>query len=375
MTLHGHCAAEFAGVRAAFDAEFGAGHEVGASLCVMVGDDVVVDLWGGVADDATGRPWLRDTVATTYSVTKTMTALAILALADRGVLDVDQPVARYWPEFGEVGKGEVTIAQVLDHTSGVSGWERPMAVDDLYHQPDAAAALADQAPWWTPGDGSGYHALTFGTILAEVIRRVTGVTLGSFLQSEIAGPLGADYRIGMRDGLDRIAPMIPPPPSGFDLSSLPGDVEPRRTLGNPMFSPAITADPTFLAAELGAVNGQGNARSVARIQSVVTGRGRAGGRAILSAETVDRIFDPRTDGVDRVLGVPVRFGLGWALSSPAMPGVPDGEVCWWTGFGGAVVSCDVGRGVTVAYVMNAMAPGLIGAQRPNTYLAAVYGSL
>lgn len=375
MTLDGHCAAEFAGVRTAFEAEFAAGNEVGASLCVMVGDDVVVDLWGGVADEATRRPWVRDTVATTYSVTKTMTALAILVLADRGRLDVDQPVARYWPEFGRAGKGEVTIAQVLDHTSGVSGWQQPMTIDDLYRQPDAAAALADQVPWWTPGDGSGYHALTFGTILAEVIARVTGTTLGAFLESEIAGPLGADYRVGMRGGLDRIAPMVPPPPADVDLTSLPADVEPRRTLGNPVFSPAITADPTFLAAELGAVNGQGNARSVARLQSIVTGRGRAGGRAFLSAETVDRIVETRTDGVDRVLGVPVRFGLGWALSSPAMPGVPDGDVCWWTGLGGAVVSCDLGRGITVAYVMNAMAPGLIGAPRPNRYLAAVYESL
>lgn len=371
MTLEGVCASEFAGVRTAFEAGFDDGAEVGASLCVMVGDDVVVDLWGGVADVATGRPWRRDTVATTYSVTKTMTALAILVLADRGLVGVDRPVAQYWPEFGAADKSEVTVGQVLDHTSGVSGWERPTTIEDLYRHSDAAAALAAQRPWWTPGDGSGYHALTFGTILGEVVRRVTGSTLGEFLQSEIAGPLGADYRIGMRDGSDRIAPMIPPP-TGFDLGSLPADVEPRRTLGNPVFSPSITADPAFVAAELGAVNGQGNARSVALVQSVVTGRGRARGRTLLSSETVDRILQPRTEGTDRVLGVPVGFGLGWALSSPAMPGVPDGDVCWWTGFGGSVVSCDVGRGITVAYVMNAMSPQLIGAERPNRYLSAVY---
>ena len=375
MTVDGACAAEFAGVRAAFEAEFDAGHEVGASLCVMVGDDVAVDLWGGVADIATARPWQRDTVATTYSVTKTMTALVILALADRGLLDVDQPVARYWPEFGRAGKSEVTVGQILDHTSGVSGWEKPMTIDDLYRQHDAAAALAEQAPWWPPGDGSGYHALTFGTILGEVVQRVTGTTVGQFLEAEIAGPLGADFRIGMSSGLDRIAPLVPPPPSGFDLGSLAPDVEPRRTLGNPVFSPTVTADPAFVAAELGAVNGQGNARSVALVQSVVTGRGQARGRAILSSETADRLFEPRTDGTDRVLGVPVSFGLGWALSSPAMPGAPDGQVCWWTGFGGSVVSCDAGRGITVAYVMNAMSPQLIGAERPNRYLAAVYESL
>ncbi|WP_347954809.1 serine hydrolase domain-containing protein [Gordonia aichiensis] len=372
----GECDPRLRPVRDLLARRLAVGDEVGASLSVMSGDDVLVDLWGGVADPASGRAWERDTLANTYSLTKTMTALAVLVLVDRGLLDLDAPVARYWPEFVAAGKDEVLVRHVLGHTSGVSGWDRRMRIEDLYRQGEAAALLAQQAPWWRPGDGSGYHALTFGTVLAEVVGRVTGRTLGEFVAAEIADPLGADYRIGVT-GVDptRFASMIAPPPTGFDYGSLPPDSILLRTLLNPAFVPSVTADRDFLAAELGAVNGQGNARSVALMQSIVTGGGTARGRRFLSADTVERIFDVQADGVDRVLGAPVRFGLGWALPGPSMPGVPDGRVCWWTGFGGSIVVSDLDRGITIGYVMNKMAPQLVGAPNPNDYVTAVYDCL
>lgn len=376
MTVRGECEPGFESVRELFADKLSRGDDVGASLCVMSGNDVVVDLWGGVADVDSGRPWERDTLVNTYSLTKTMTSLAVLLLADRGLVDLDAPLALYWPEFGAAGKEGVLVRHVLGHTSGVPGWDAAMTIEDVYRQEDAAALLAEQEPWWTPGDGSGYHAITFGTLLGELVRRVTGDTLGEFFAREFAEPLGGDYRIGVRDeDPERFASLIPPPPTGFDYSALPTDSILLRTLLNPAFAPTITTDPDFLAAELGAANGQGNARSVARIASIVSGGGTAGGRRFLAPSTVERIFDAESDAVDRVLGVPVRFGLGWALPGPSMPGVPDGRVGWWTGFGGSVVVADADRNVTVAYVMNKMAPQLVGAPNPNEYLDAVYRCL
>lgn len=382
--VDGVCAPGFGGVRDLLARGLADGSELGASLCVMRGEDVVVDLWGGIADEASGRPWTRDTVANTYSLTKTMTALCALLLIDRGALDPDAPVAEYWPEFAAGGKGPggaatVLVRHVLGHTSGVCGWDRKVTVEDLYDGPAAADLLAGQRPWWAPGDGPGYHAMSFGTLIGELVRRITGRTLGAFLADELAGPLGADYWIGapraLLDAPERVASMVPPPPSGFDYASLPADSILRRTLTNPAFAPALTTDPDFMAAELGAANGQGNARSVALLQSVIACGGTVGGRRFLAPTTIDRIFEVQADGADRVLGVPVRFGLGWGLPAPSMPGVRPGRVCWWTGFGGSVVTADVDRGVTVAYAMNAMGPGLIGAPRPNAYLDAVYEAL
>lgn len=388
-SIDGVCAPQFDAVRTLFADNLASGDEIGASLCVMRGEDVLVDLWGGTADPASGRPWDRDTVANTYSLTKTMSALCALILVDRGALDPHAPVADYWPEFaaggkgrdatGAIGPGTVLVRHVLGHTSGVAGWDAPVTIRDVYDTPAAAGLLAGQQPWWAPGDGSGYHAITFGTLLGELVRRITGTSLGRFFAAEVGGPLGADYWIGAPPELlgtpERIATMTPPPPSGFDLTALPADNFTRRVLTNPAFSPALTTDPEFLAAELGAAGGQGNARSVARVQSLLACGGASGGRRLLAADTVERIFEVQADGTDRVLGAPVRFGLGWALPSASMPGVRAGRVCWWTGFGGSVVAADLDRGITVAYVMNRMDRNLVGAPNPNAYLDAVYAAL
>ena len=387
--VEGTCTPRFRAVREMFTRRIEGGEELGASLCVMQGEDVVVDLWGGTADAASWRPWEKDTVANTYSLTKTMTALAALVLIDRDLLDPDAAVADYWPEFaaagkgrgsgGRIGEGTVLVRHVLGHTSGLAGWSQPVRIEDVYDTPSAAALLAAQEPWWPPGDGSGYHAISFGTLVGELVQRITGKTLGTFFATEIAEPLGADYWIGapseLLDAPKRIATMVAPPSSGFDLTSLPVDNFTRRTLTNPAFSPELTTSPDFLAAELGGVNGQGHARSVARIQSILTNSGTMDGHRFVKSTTIDRIFERQSDGIDRVLGVPVRFGLGWALPSESMPGVPLGKVCWWTGFGGSVVSADLHRGITVAYVMNRMAPELVGAARPNAYLDAVYSAV
>src|SRR5579859_5413753 len=188
---------KFAPVREAFAANFASGADVGASFCATLEGETVVDLWGGFADAAKTRPWQRDTIVNVYSTTKTMTFLTALLVADRGELDFDAPVARYWPEFAANGKAEVKVSHLMSHSAGLSGWKEPLEADDLYDWQKVTALLAAQAPYWEPGTASGYHALTQGYLVGEVVRRITGKTLGTVFREEIAAPLGADFHIGL----------------------------------------------------------------------------------------------------------------------------------------------------------------------------------
>src|SRR5205823_2754945 len=194
--IHGHCDPRFLAVRDAFAANFAAGREVGASFATTVEGEPVVDLWGGYADAATTRPWERDTLVNVYSTSKGMTALCAHLLVDRGELDLDAPVARYWPEFAQAGKEELPVRWLLSHRAGVIAPREPVAERYAHDWDHVCAALAAAAPWWEPGTAQGYHAVTFGYLVGEVVRRISGVSLGAFLRREIAGPLGARVFIG-----------------------------------------------------------------------------------------------------------------------------------------------------------------------------------
>ncbi|MBF6327101.1 serine hydrolase domain-containing protein [Nocardia transvalensis] len=374
----GFCLDEFSGVRAAFDDQLASGAELGASLCVTVDGDPVLDLWGGHADPDRTMPWRADTLVNVFSVTKTMTALCALLLVDRGELDVYQKVAHYWPEFAANGKGDIEIRHLLSHTSGVSGWERPIEVSDVYDAESAAARLAEQAPWWEPGSASGYHVVNYGHLIGEVIRRITGRTLGRFFADDLATPLGADFHIGTGpEHFDRIAMLVRPEQPTFDLAALEQDSVLIKTLTNPLLDVVTeTATAAWRQAEIGAVNGHGNARSVARVQSLISCGGEVSGRRFLSPRTIDLIFDQQSDGVDLALLVPLRFGIGYGLPHPqTVPHVPAGRVCWWAGYGGAMVVNDLDRRITVAYTMNRMAGGLIGSDRCDAYLKATFDAV
>ena len=292
-----------------------------------------------------------------------MTALAALVLVERGALDLDANVARYWPEFAANGKGQVKVRHLLAHTSGVSGWDQPVTIDDVYDWDKSTAMLAAQAPWWEPGTGSGYHGTTYGHLIDEVVRRVTGRRLGEFFAAQIAGPLGADFHIGLGPSeFRRVAELVAPHWPPTDLTRLDPASVAYKSVTGPLGDPNIALSRTerWRRADIGAFNGHGNARSVARIQSAVACGGEVGGVRLLSPRTIDRIFEVQSDGIDLVLGCRVKIGVGYGLPWPeVLPFVPAGRVCFGAGAGGSLVIADADRRLTFAYVMNQMVPSLI----------------
>ena len=352
--LSGTCSARFEPLRELFAAKLESGEDLGASLVFNIDGEVVVDLWGGWADEARTVPWTENTITNVFSTTKCMTSLAALVLVDRGELDLDATVAKYWPEFAARGKAGIKIRQLLSHTSGVSGWDQPITLEDLYDWDKSTALLAAQAPWWEPGTASGYHALNYGHLIGEVIRRITGLRLGEFFAAHIAGPLGADFHIGLPlSEFHRVANVVPPPAApaaAGDAMQLDPNSVAFKTMTNPIMSPETTWTEGWRCADIGAGNGHGNARSLVRIQSAVACGGEVDGVRLLSPQTIDRIFEVQSNGIDLVIGIPSKWGVGYGLA-------PEGRVCAWGGYGGSLVVIDVDRRMTFAYVMNKMAPG------------------
>src|SRR5262245_5568154 len=375
--IEGRCEPRFEAVRGALAQNLDSGEELGASLVVDIDGDNVVDLWGGFCDEARTVPWTERTITNVWSSTKTVTSLAALVLADRGKLDVDAPVARYWPEFAAGGKAGVLVRQVMSHSSGVSGLQQPAVVEDLYDWPAATSRMAAQAPWWEPGTASGYHALNYGHLVGEVVRRVSGKTLKQFVAEEIAGPLGADFQIGAAESdWNRIAPVVPPPPLPIDLEALGMDSPAVKTFTGPVPVADDANTPGWRRADIGAANGHGNARSVAKIMSAVARGGEAGGVRLLGPDTIDLIFREQLNGVDLVLGVPLRLGIGYGLHRrDLLPYVPDERICFWGGWGGSIILMDTGRRMTFSYMMNKMGPGVVGSDRSSEYGQAIYDAL
>ena len=375
--LNGSCDDRFDSVRRELEQCLEAGDDLGASLVLDLDGHVAVDLWGGYRDEARTQPWEHDTITNVWSTTKTVTSLAALMLVDRGELDVDAPVARYWPEFAAAGKQDVLVRHLLSHTSGVSGLDQPAVVEDLYDWAKATARFAAQAPWWPPGTASGYHALNFGHLIGELVRRITGTSLKQFVAEEIAGPLGADFQIGAAESdWDRIADVVPPPPLPFDFAAMDPDSLVVKTLTGPFIEATEANTPAWRRADLGAVNGHGNARSVARILSVIARGGEVDGIRLLRPETIELIFVEQANGVDLVLGAPLRFGIGFGLPQlDTLPYIPDDKICFWGGWGGSVIIMDVGRRMTISYMMNKMGPGIIGSDRSERYVRAIYAAL
>lgn len=374
IQVQGTCDERFSAVKDILSASLESGADLGASFAVTLDGELVVDIWGGWADEEKTRPWERDTITNVWSTTKTMTALCALILADEGELDFDAPVSRYWPEFAAGGKVDtVLVRHVMSHTAGLPGWDEPLEVEDLYDWEKCTALLAAQEPWWEPGTMSGYHAVTQGYLVGELVRRISGRTLGEFFADQVAAPLGADFHIGLPASEDARASYVIPP--NIDLSG--GDVTDtaRRALGNPKLDGTEPRTAAWRRAEIPAANGHGNARSVALIQATVANGGQVGGVKILSEAGCRRIFQEQARGTDLILNAPVRLGIGYGLTAEETPVSPNTHACYWGGWGGSVIVVDLDARMTFAYMMNRMESGLVGDTRGLAFGMAVYQAL
>jgi len=363
---------QYEAVATTLAASLDAGTDTGASVAVLVGGEPVVDIWGGTVDEAGTAPWERDTLVNVWSMTKTMTFLCALMLADRGELDFSAPVARYWPEFAAGGKEAVEVRHLMAHTAGLPGWDEPMRPEDLADWERCTSLLAAQAPWWEPGSASGYHLVSQGYLIGEVVRRITGVSIGTWFASEVAGPLGADFYIGLPESEEpRVSVVIPPPPMDLDVLQ-PSEVM-IRAATNPPLDATYPGQRWWRAAEIPAANGHGNARSVAMVQSIIAGRGETRGVRLLSEAGCDRAFDEQIRGTDLILGFDLRFGMGYGLSSDLMPIGP--RACYWGGYGGSLIVMDQDADLTICYAMNRMGDALMGDLRGFGIVAAAVAGL
>lgn len=369
--VQGSCEPKFDALRDILAANLESGADVGASVAVMHEGQMVVDLWGGFADEERTTPWGRDTITNVWSSTKTMMALSALMLHSRGQLDFDAPVAQYWPEFAANGKADVRVRHLMSHTSGVSAWAQPVQVSDIYDWEKSTSMLAAQAPWWEPGTASGYHALNQGHLVGEVIRRITGMQLGEFFRTQVAEVIGADFHIGLAPSeFGRVANVIPPPPLPIDLTTLDPEMVAVKTFTGPAPQASEAWTPEWRQADIGAANGHGNARSMALVQSAISNGGVVNGVQLLSPDSIDQIFREQAQGVDLVLMMPMRFGIGYGLPGDGFPLSADRRICFWGGWGGSLVVNDLDHRLTFTFAMNRMGAGTVGDDRGLTLLAA-----
>jgi CubicO group peptidase (beta-lactamase class C family) len=374
--IQGHCDPRFDKLFDAFSRAIADGDEVGAAIAIDIDGETVVDIWGGYADAARTTPWTADTIVNVWSSTKTVTALAGLMVIDRGLIQPSTPVAEVWPEFGANGKGHIEFRHLLSHSSGVSGWDQPVVLEDTFDWDRSTSMLAAQAPWWEPGTASGYHAMTHGHLIGEVVRRVTGKHLKQFVADEIAGPLGADFQIGaLPADSGRIAEIIPATDPMAGIPPMEQWTEQMlKTFTGPALDPVTANTDAWRAADMGGVNGHTNARALARILSSISLGGTVDGVQLLRPETIEKIFEVQCDGPDLVLaGHRLRWGLGFGLPAlETISYIPDEKICFWGGWGGSWETMSPDRRMTTAYVMNKMGPGVEGSERTALYTTLIY---
>lgn len=386
--VHGTCHPAFAGVREELVRNFAERGELGASLHVTVGGESVVDMWGGTADAGTGRPWEADTLAVVYSCTKGITALAAHMLVDRGLVDLDGLVADYWPEYGCLGKEHTTVRMLLDHSAGVPALDADLQPGDMYDADLMAIHLAKQRPWWEPGTRNGYHLVTFGWTVGEIVRRVTGLTLGQFIAKEIAGALDADFYLGLPAELeDRVAPITlwePGPdhvPTRYlhTLLTEPSSVQAMAT-ANVQAAGVDGNTRAFRAAELGGAGAVASARGLAALYTPLAD----GGGSLISSDAIVRMSQPAVaTSEDALLLIPTRFALGFMVSmdnrrrvASAGTSVILGPTAFGhVGMGGSLGFADPAERLGFAYVMNRHGEGILLNERGQSLVDATYRAL
>jgi len=375
-TIHGYCDSRFEAVRNEFSRNFSDRQESGAAVTVRINGENVVDLWGGLADHREIRPWTQDSAQLVFSTTKGLAAACVLLLWQWGQLDIDAPVSSYWPVFGAAGKEQITARHLMTHQAGLAAFTERVSVEDCHRPGWAAAQLAAQTPEWEPGSAHGYHALTYGWLLGEVVARASGRSLGAFFAEEIAGPLGAEAWIGLPPALESrvsrlttVASSSVPDESlsAFNRALMTKGSLTRRVFSNPSQQQRVFNDPALHEAEWPAANGIATATGLARIyEAMVTGE-------LLSAATMDAACTPQSTGMDLVLQRDTCFGLGFMLpnSSSIMRTGGFGH----PGAGGSLAFGDRRTGMSFAYVMSALDHGHTSDPRCQALVDAAYASL
>jgi len=382
IPVEGHCDPRFSEIRDLFEKSFDGDEEIGAAICFVYDGEKVIDLWGGHYDKERTRPWERDTIVNTYSTTKGMTAVCAHQAIERGFIDLDAPVAKYWPEFAAAGKGDIPVRWLLSHQAGLPAVRKPLPEGAVTNWDVMCSALAEQEPWWEPGTQHGYHALTYGFLVGEVIRRATGKTVGEWFRENVSGPLDADYHIGFGPEHDaRTSRLMGSllPPSGengggkTEAPKIPGPIgqmmedmrDPTTMTGAAFNNPVGGTDHVnsreWRAAEVPAANGHGTARALARIYGALARGGEIDGVRILEPESIDLARTEQAFGPDAVLGqLPMRFGLGFMLRQDFMPLSPSDKAFGHPGAGGSIGMADPDTKTGFGYVMNKMHVGLVG---------------
>ena len=382
VAIEGTIDPRFMRVKEAFASSFATRDELGASVTITIDGNVVVDLWGGHVDKPRTRAWTADTLVNVFSTTKGVTALCALRLADEGLLDLDAPVARYWPEFAQADKGAIPVRALLNHQSGLAAITKPLPPEALFDWNAMTDALAAQSPWWPPGSGHGYHPVTFGWLVGEVVRRVSGKTIRAYFRDEIASKLGIDFHIGAPASEDaRVSDVRGAPPAAPGERSLVGAImgDPQSLVAkafvNPMpLTPAVVNSRAFREAEIPAANGHATARGIARLYGALACGGSLDGVRLLSPEMIARARTEESNGYDLVLGETTRFGLGFMLSHP---GASFGALGAFghPGAGGSLGFADPEARIGFGYAMNKMGNRILLDPRATVLIDALYASL
>ena len=376
VTIEGNVSKGFERVADVF-ADLWGDIEVGASCCIFHEGKKVVDIWGGYINREMTVPWQSDTLINVYSSTKGMGSLSLAILVDDGLVDYDEKVITYWPEFGAEGKQDVTVAQLLSHQAGLCGVDQKLAVEDLYDFPKMVNLLAAQKPLWDPGTAVGYHAITWGYFPGELIRRITGKSLGSYFHEKVSGPLEADFFIGIpKSQISRCGELIGPNRARKETKMQ----EPPRSakfydiaLLNPSIAPYRDASSNaWRRAEIAGANGQANARGIATIYGALANGGDLDGDRIISSEAIAAATKIEVDGeIDNVTGTRVRLARGFMLNSENAYG-PYSDSFGHGGAGGSLGFADPLNNVGFGYAMNQMQADVASPSRSSKLVNSFY---
>ncbi len=375
MNIEGRVQSGLEGVHEAFARNFDEYGDVGASFAVFANGECVVDLWGGFRDPGKSIPWTKDTLANVWSTTKGAAAMCIAKLVQDGKLNYGEKVSEYWPEFAAKGKQNVTVAQLMSHQSGLCGLRRPISVEAFYDHDEIARELAAQEPLWTPGAFSGYHAITYGFLAGELVRRVTNKSLGAYFHEEFAVPQDIDFYIGLPESEEhRVAKMIASPNTSANLQDTVNTDIKKAALANPPMSPDYPNDRAWRKSEIPGAGGQGSAYGVAKLYGLLAHAAHGNGKSPLNAEGLRAMTQKQIENEDAVLGLEVRWGAGVLLNNLGAYG-PNESAFGHSGWGGSFGAFDPATGLGMGYVMNQMGDNLAGDPRAMALLQAVYDAL